>query len=175
MSERDAFEAKVHAKRETKDGIFLTFLVHPNDYDTDLAMLRVGASLIVGWEECLNVKVEPIDEKPVAKPDNDKEALRQVAIGKKPFHTLPLAQQCAIRCGDERFFDYLQKRWPYVWKQTLGEPHERAAKIVRHELGVTSRAELGKGNHDADNSWRLLEADFQQWLLDDKYADAIHR
>ena len=40
-------------------------------------------------------------------------------------------------------------------------------------LGIESRSELGKGNHEADNKWRKLESEYQQWLTDQQYAGSV--
>jgi hypothetical protein len=155
----ESFEAIKYALRQSKDGVVVSFVVHPSDVSPALMALAVGARVQVEWAEIGD------DEKPVVKPP-------QAAVTEKPkrkFHEMSLAQQCATRCKDIRFHEYLQERWPFVWEHENGN----VAKIVREELHVESRSELGKGNHDADNLWRELEADYQQWQTDRFYAESV--
>ncbi len=87
----------------------------------------------------------------------------------KPFSTLPLSQQAAIRCGDETFRDFIS---------TLGASGigrytpEMAADMVRSQCAVKSRADLDDDvNHiDARNRWLYLERTYQRWLTDVRYA-----
>ncbi len=53
------FEAKNYALRKSKDGVIVSFVVHPNDVDPALTSLPIGALVVIGWEEVVEVpKVE---------------------------------------------------------------------------------------------------------------------
>lgn len=78
----------------------------------------------------------------------------------KKFHELPLSQQAAIRCGDVLFQEYLKV-----------ESDEDAADYVRCYCGVSSRGEINPIRPSGDR-WRDLEAKYQSWLTDRKFAEA---
>lgn len=146
------FEAKLSAKRETAAGIYLTFQVQPDDYGSDLATLRVGTALMVGFAEVVDSKVEPIVIEPApapAKPDKER----------KPFASLPLSQQAAIRCQDNDFKLF-----------TGSSDADGAAEYVRQYCSVSSRSEI-KAGENSGKDWVLLETKYQQWRTDSRYAD----
>lgn len=78
----------------------------------------------------------------------------------KKFVEMPLSQQAALRCGDVLF------------QECHGaESAEIMADILRRECGVSSRADLDdKRNVDARNQFADMEAAYQGWLTDRKYA-----
>jgi len=69
------------------------------------------------------------------------------------------AAECAIKCGERRFQQFLAER------HGLEPPldTERAAQKVRSILGVTSRAELNEDGKAAQ-AWKALRASFGAWL-----------
>ena len=50
--------------------------------------------------------------------------------------------------------------------------HQRVASVIRGVCGIQSRSELST-NHDAANLWRKLDAEYESWLVSQKYADVI--
>ena len=83
---------------------------------------------------------------------------------KRKFNDLPLAQQCALLCDDADFINFLHCEYASTF-----DAFGTVAQTVRHLLCVKSRSELGKGNHDADNRYRKLKAEFDGWDTDRKY------
>lgn len=81
------------------------------------------------------------------------------AKDRKPFHTLPLSSQAAIRCQDAEF---------QVFMDVAGDG-SCAAKI-REICGVTSRSEFNT-NSEAGDKWRNLEAQYQAHLTTKQFAD----
>jgi hypothetical protein len=80
--------------------------------------------------------------------------------GRRPFSSLPLSQQAAIRCGDALFQEYLKV-------ETEGD----AVLKVRSLCGVESRVFILKGTQAGDY-WANVEAHYQSWLTDRKFAGA---
>lgn len=156
------FEAKVSGKRESSSGIYLTLLINPADYNADLATLRVGSTLSMGWVETVNTAVEMI----CAAPDIVA-AVQKVEKDRKPFAALPLPSQVAIRCQDEAFQRFISN------KIGLNGPYGEAAAIdwVRRSCGVMSRADITKGSA-AELLWESIEEKFQAYLTDQRYASA---
>jgi hypothetical protein len=176
MSEGN-FEAKLTAKRETAAGIYLTVQVQPDDYKADLATLRVGAVLMVGWAEVVNAQVEAIGLSPQAaggharaaalSPDERSSIASKAANARweekkdrRPFSSLPLSQQAAIRCNDNDFKLFLNV-----------SNGVEAVNKVREHCGIISRATLDdKSASSARFQWTELESKYQSWLTDARYA-----
>lgn len=159
MKTAQHFEALKYSLRQSKDGVVVAFVVQPDDVQPELLSLPVGARVMIAWSQIGD------DEKPGQKTYGPGLLAASSKPDRKPFHTLPLVMQCSIRCEDKQFDYYLRERFTSVGGSV--------AEFVRAHLGVTSRSELGKGNHDADNRWRKLEAGFKQWLLDETYAGSV--
>lgn len=162
MSE-GSFEAKVSAKRETNAGIFLTLQIHPDDYKSELATLRVGSALMMGWAEVVDTKVEPITVEPAppqhAKVDASKE--------RRPFASMPLSQQAAIRCQDSQFQDFLSETMSSVRR---GRENWTWADEVRTRCACReSRSEIAADTTQG-RLWVQLEADYQEWLTTQRYG-----
>ena len=79
---------------------------------------------------------------------------------RKPFASLPLSQQAAIRCGDVLFQEYLKF-----------EDEADTARAVRKLCCVDSRSQIVAGS-PAGSIWNQLEASYQNWLTDRKFAEA---
>lgn len=60
MSEGN-FECKVHNRRESKDGVYITLSINPADLTPDLAMLRVGSALVIGWAEVVDTAIHHME------------------------------------------------------------------------------------------------------------------
>lgn len=69
----------------------------------------------------------------------------------RPFHSLPYAQQAALKCNDEAFRNFLRV-----------ETKEEAAERIRQECGVTSRSEI-EGDENAKMIWTNILRDFQKY------------
>lgn len=174
MSE-GSFEASIHARRETRDGVFLTLMVNPADLSADLAMLRVGASLMIGWSEIVDSSVQPlcppvaelVDARPLGRVER-RAGSNPVGDSKdrKPFHTLPLSQQAALRCQDGKFLDYIGSRDDYPIN--VGSIIE----AVRFICGVASRSEI-IANTPAGDRWEQLERKYQEYLVTQQYSESM--
>lgn len=161
------FEAKLTAKRETAAGIYLTVQVQPDDYKAELATLRVGSALMLGWAEIVNTAVEPIEfGAEEARQSQDAFLSAENVAGARPagpsrrkFSDMPLSQQAAIRCGDNDF------------KLYLGASNEDdAAAIIKKKCCVQSRREIVEGS-PAGAVWLDIERRYQSWLTDRQYAE----
>lgn len=167
------FECKVSGRRESANGIFLTLQVQPDDYSADLAMLRVGSALMVGWSEVVDSTVHPIGpigspSQKAAQADLNKAhgAMVETLKPRTPFHELKLSQQCGIRCGDAQFAMFLVDEYP-IASSGSSDP----ATVVRALCGVTSRADLD-GSRRGREQWEKIESRYQQWLTDMRYKDS---
>jgi hypothetical protein len=80
---------------------------------------------------------------------------------RKPFESLPLPQQVALRCNDARFQVFLEEK-----------NAEDAAAHIRLACGVVSRA-LIIPRSKAAPLWFEIEDRFQAYLTDQQYAGQI--
>jgi len=156
------FEAKKHAYRQTQDGIVVSFVIHPNDLDAAFAVAPLGTRYMIGFAEIGD------DGKPDSAPELRTEAEKAPEDGppsssgapkeRRPFASLPLSQQAAIRCQDNDF------------KLFLGASNaEDAVHKVREFCGVESRSKIIDGERSGA-LWHDMEQQYQSWLLDQRYA-----
>lgn len=173
------FEAKKHAYRQTQDGIVVSFVIHPNDVDAAFAVAPLGTRYMVGFAE-IGEDGKPIENiaargripAVVTAPEQPGQTTGPASSGmpvkdRKPFASLPLSQQAAIRGSDPAFRTFLAKDDD----QFLMYDAHMAADEVRHRCGVKSRAELDKDAVRAA-AWRTLNKDFEAWSTTRQYADA---
>lgn len=78
---------------------------------------------------------------------------------RRPFSSLPLSQQAAIRCGDVMFQEFLNL-----------DTSADAADYVRNYCGVSSRSDIKAG--PAGDRWKGLESRYQSWVTDRNFAGA---
>src|SRR5690242_12318383 len=112
------FEAKLHAFRRTQDGVVVSYVVHPNDVSTELATAALGTRYMVAVAE-IGDDGKPKSSAPMlrteaerAPEDGNQSAASSGASQKerKPFASLPLSQQAAIRCTDEQFQNFTRRK-----------------------------------------------------------------
>lgn len=88
---------------------------------------------------------------------------------RKPFASLPLSQQAAIRCSDPEFRKFLARNS----QAFLMFDTDMAADEVRSFCGVGSRRELDIEENTASRRlWAELDGEYQAWRTDIHYADA---
>jgi len=177
----EAFEAKKHAYRQTQDGIVVSFVIHPNDMPEHLALAPLGTRFGVAVAE-IGDDEQPITAQGTPRVDGQSDRASAPdaaeAVGSSPipvatkdrrkFSDLPLSQQCALRCRDERFWNFLSQNhgvipntdWPTV-----------AASYIRTFCAVASRGEIGV-DPNATAKWLNLEAEYQSYLTDEMFAEA---
>lgn len=178
MSEGN-FEARKIGMRQNKEGVIISFVVQPDDYEAALAMVPIGTRVMIAWAEIGDdeKRIENGVKSITAPSSNGKTSdfesedrgstPRGAAKPKKRFEELSLVQQCAMRCEDSEFVTWFRQQTPPEWWEIANQD---AASVMRNELGVSSRAEL---NTDiiAAKKWRNLERDFQVWRTTQQYAE----
>lgn len=126
---------KIAYRQSAKDGLVITFAVHPNDMPSGLASAPIGTRFMAALVEIGD------DEKPIGK-----------AREKQSWHDMSLAQQAGILCGDPVFAKFLD--------ETVG-PND-PAKTIRSLCGVGSRSDIKPGT-EAARRWTLIVSDFRAW------------
>lgn len=164
------FDARLIRENRSAKGIFVTFEIAEDDYyAAGFSDVRSNSLLRIGYHVLTDVSVQPL-ESPVAQRTEhevpDLKVAGSTPVGaakpKKRFEDYPLSQQCGIRCDDESFREFMVDR--------SGILDEDVPAHVRGWCGVGSRAELAT-NPDAARLWRELNAEFEAWQMDQKYAE----
>lgn len=155
-----------YAYRQTKDGVVVSFVVHPNDIPAALSTSHIGARFVA-----VLVQIGD-DELPVHQPAKEKKqnvahidapATSQSVVDKPPagakrdWRDLQPAQQAGIRCAEPIFVAFLQEHHTKEWHET-----REAAACVRFILNINSRAEINT-NHKVRTAWHQLDEQFQGW------------
>ena|SRR5690242_12066022 len=130
---------KIAYRQSAKDGLVITFAVHPDDMPPALAAAPIGSRFAAALVEIGD------DEKPI-------ERERQ--------H--PLVQKAGILCNDPMFHKFIHHQYPLDWNEWVGTDEERAAACIRLNCGVSSRREFAT---DADGAAKFdaIIAKFEMW------------
>lgn len=168
------FEAKKHAWRQVQDGIVLSFVIHPNDLPKALALAPLGTRYMVAVAEIGD------DEKPKESDATPAGAVMAARSGvtagetapkeRRPFASLPLAQQAGIRCSDQSFQEWVMLRQGVV---NIQPSEQEAARYIRSRCSIPSRSDLNiAGNIGPRGIWQNIEAEYQSWLTTQQYAES---
>lgn len=130
---------KIAYRQSAKDGLVITFAVHPDDMPTGLAAAPIGARFMAALVEIGD------DEMPVEKREVD-----------------PTVRRAGILCNDRMFQNFLLEGWPLDWDRSAGSDSERAAFVVRQLCEIQSRKELAT-NPQASAAFETLTAKFEMW------------
>jgi len=141
----ESFEAKKYAYRQTKDGMVLSFVLHPDDVPKEMATAPIGQRYMIA---CAQIDDHENPIRPRATTDAEKALARANLI-----------------CRDETYIQWVPMNY-YQWHvvdQTL-EDEEYAAQVIRSISGIESRSEL-KTNPEArerlNEHLKLFESEVQ--------------
>lgn len=129
------FEALKVALRQTKEGIAITLVMHPNDIPDDLMSDPIGSRYMVGMSRLA-------DDDTIVTPPSIRESNR-------------IVNQAGMLAREESFQDWLFDRGLASEKT-----EDSAADAVRRYCGVQSRVEL-KSNKKARILWAKLLGEFE--------------
>lgn len=172
------FDARLVRENKSAKGIFITLEIAADDYfAAKLSDVRPGALLKIGYQEIVDVSVQPIEVKPEYRQhlaEAKREAAAHVKTLKDPkpkraFADYPLSAQCAMTCDDPMFHAFLE----HHTQESPITTEDEAASLVRHHCRVESRADLDRFP-EAANAWRELYRHYQAYITDSKYA-AVRR
>lgn len=150
-------EMKKVAYRQSKDGIVISFVLHPQEVPAQLSTSHIGARYIAALVEIGD------DEQPIHPAEKESAPARPDQIAPKPdrakrdWRDLPPAQQAGILCDQPIFSAYLKEQRPDDWSESP-DPVDCVYLIC----GISSRAELGT-NAKARVIWHQLDSAFQAW------------
>lgn len=101
----------------------------------------------------------------LSKPSAAPQAQAAPPKDRRPFSTLPLSQQAAIRCRDKEFQAFLSETFHNAWEMNEAD----AAATVRQICQVESRTEFDTSG-SAALDWEKVDLSFQEYLTDQRYA-----
>ena len=138
-------EAKLHAFRKTKDGIVVSFVLHPEEIPDCLSLDPLGSRYILALAKIGD------DEQPVEPPQR---AASEKALLKapRPFHTLPVGSQAALACKEASFRAFLLG---HIGRVVANE--QEAGACLRQHFAVNSRADIPPG------VWAEFYSGYEQW------------
>lgn len=174
-----SFEVRKIAWRQSKEGLVVSFVIHPDDVNADFAVAALGTRYMVALAKIGDdEQPEPIRQQMVSAPANDrppsnpseartpgegegvgsapKEPAQQYKgvpsdRTKRHWSELSLPEQIGIRCQEKRFREWMYARFE--------DQATDIADAVRQHCNVKSRAEIQPGT-EAATLWFALEADF---------------
>jgi hypothetical protein len=120
------FEAKKYALRQAKDGVIVSFVLHPDDVVPELLSAPIGEHYVVAlapYEKAAE-QAEQQPEAPPPSPEKVKE--------RRPFHTLPRSQQAAILINDASF------QWWVGSNRNAAETDQ----MIKAHMGIASKRDL---------------------------------
>lgn len=158
-----AIEAKKYGLRQSKEGVILSFVLHPDDVTNAILLAPVGqrgmlAFVPIGDDE--QPDMAPDDAVPAASEtamDEPKEhrdrAITKSERSKQAYASASAGERAVTRAvllaKDQRFLDWVG----------VSDDHE-AAMVLRQSLGIQSRREIAT-NPDALNEFLALEERFR--------------
>lgn len=151
-------EMVLYAYRKSKDGIVVSFVLHPNDVPDQLAIAALGSRWVSALVQIGDDEL-PVQKENRAAPRPERRPTIPQPDGAKrmDWRELQPAAQAGIRCEDPVFKAFLDE------KHSLAEWNGfTTAEAVRAFCGVKSRAELST-NHKARVLWHQLDSQFQAW------------
>lgn len=128
-------EAIKTALRQTKDGIAITLVVHPNDVPPDLMSDPIGSRYMVGMARL-------DDDDTIITPPSVREANK-------------IVNQAGMLCREDSFQD-----WLFDQGLIFEKNEEASAMAVRQHCGIHSRIELSS-NKTAQKLWTELLGEFE--------------
>ena len=125
--EAEHFEAKKYAYRQSKDGMILSFVLHPNDVPKDMAISSIGTRYMVAVAEIAD------DETPVIPEEKTK---AQRSLDKSHLICREADYQAWVRLNASKWIQD-----DAVWMLDLPD-EELAIRIMRKACKIESRSEL---------------------------------
>ena len=151
MSEAAVFKGTFSDFRIVKGRKVVQIMVEVPSEQANAALAALG-----GLPDPANpawVAVARLDAKQAEQP-------RQIAApDRKRWEDMPPAQQAAIRCGEAKFWEFLEDYSNLSWSIANADG---AASVVRELCGIQSRRELNDAPAAAE-AWRKLDSQYWLW------------
>lgn len=158
------FEARKWSYRQTKEGVVVSLLIHPNDVPAELATSALGTIYMIGFAEVdPNTGDVPTREGGKTGTKEDYSTVNPSPPSptkSKPrkWDTLPLSQRAAMLTKDPVFWNYLEDRN----LAATGCDEDVADEALKAFCGVNSKAHIETFGH-SERRFRSLESNFLAW------------
>jgi hypothetical protein len=160
-------ELKKCGLRQSKDGVIISFVLHPDDVSRELVNAKIGTRYLAALVE--------ITEEGAGDANVEKKMEMEIRAETTERKPLNLTQQAAIMCNDPRFKRFVDEvkpdavrraceaetgtEWPVdMW------PSDKIVEAVRLLCGVESRAEFQR-DEAAGSRWKALYSEYAAWVL----------
>lgn len=142
------FEAKKYALRQAKDGVVVSFLVHPADVIAELLSAPIGEHYVVALAP-YEKAAEQAEQRPASPPPSPEKVKEPV-----PFRSKPRSQQAGMLLNDPKF-----RAW---WGPDDGSEWNavEADRALKAQLQIASKRDLDQPGPAAD-AWDRLVAQFR--------------
>lgn len=137
LARQNAVEVRKIAYRQSKEGMVISFVMHPAETPDDLVTAPIGTRYMLAA-----VRIGD-DETPQAQQPKPQKA------GKRAWREMQPSQRAGLLCNDHAFIQ---------WSRTANA--EECAQWLRNKCGVFSRAHLDKDDV-AEAKFLRIEEDFQ--------------
>jgi hypothetical protein len=134
LAKNNAVEVRKIAYRQSKDGMVISFVLHPSEVPEDLATAPVGQRYMM-----VAVRIGDDEQPEPPQPAPQK-------AGKRKWHEMPASQRAGLLCNDHAFIQ---------WSRTADAG--ACADWLRQRCGVHSRATLDTDEHAARRFARIEE------------------
>lgn len=138
-------EARKWSYRQTKEGVVISFLLHPNDLPDGLALAPLGTRFMLA----------------VCEIDDQEQPAKPKEKTPKTFHEMSPAQQAGMLCADEVFMKFM--------RETGNVKSENIADTVRALCGVASRSDIKPGTESA-RRWASIVSDYRAWQHEPEFV-----
>lgn len=151
-------ELILYAYRKNKDGVVVSFVVHPDGVPAELAVAPIGSRWVgalvhVGDDEL------PVQKEAAAKPRQN--SPKPDGAKRMDWRDVQPAAQAGIRCNDATFRAFLMEE--HSFRPRSGEDEVGQAVSFLHSFfGIYSRSELS-ADHRKRVLWHQLDSQFQAW------------
>lgn len=159
-------EAIKYAYRQTREGVVVSFVIHPSDIPPALQVSPIGARYVLALVELDDTeqpKEAAPDRKVTKKPAPDDAPAR----ARKSDPEKRLVKQAVMCTGDPVFRKFLDEHSLLQAEDTLGDgiTWEDVTRATIYDIcGVSSRAAILPGTH-AGQVWDALYSKFVAWKL----------
>lgn len=159
------FEAKKYALRQAKDGVIISFVLHPDDVVPELLSAPIGEHYVVALAPYTEEEQRPpsstgsehgasIPAVGGSSPPADANSEPDKVEARRAFHTLPRSQQAGMLLNDSRFRAWWAPDDDFAWSVS------EADYALKAHLRITSKREL-----DADGpvaaAWDAIVAQYR--------------
>lgn len=165
MNIRDAAincEVRKIAYRQTKDGVVVSFVLHPNEVPSELANAHLGTRYMIALVEIGDDDQPKGGDRTEAGRISEQldTAPRQETKtgGARSWDSMSAAQQAGILCADKAFQKFITEKNGWAWQPN----DEQAAQYIRDYCDVQSRSNIDT-TPGRRVLWDNLVAGFRTW------------